>query len=107
MKLCIRDRHIVDLHKRPTAAYEWYGETVGFTRLSAAVAAQLADRTDLFVRQRRCNVEYEEAIRDLIIEAPLGTFGYVETGGLPWTEIDFTEDVARARDVIFPLLAEG
>lgn len=107
MKLCIRDRHIVDLHKRPTADYEWYGETVGFTRLSASVAAKLADRTDLFVRQGRCTVEYEEAIRDIIVEEPLGTFGYVETAALPWTEIDFQEDVARARDVIFPQLAEA
>jgi choline kinase len=105
MKLCVRAGFIVDLHKRPTAPHDWYGETVGFTRLSASMAAKLAERTEMFVRDGRTNVEYEEAIRELIIEEP-GSFGYVEITGLPWIEIDFERDVARARDIVLPQLVD-
>jgi len=105
MKLCVRDGKIVDLHKRPTIPHDWYGETVGFTRLSASMAAKLAERTDRFVRDGRTNVEYEEAIRELIVEEP-DSFGFVEATGLPWIEIDFPGDVARARETILPRLVD-
>ena len=106
MKLCIRGGQIVDLHKRPQAPYDWYGENIGFNRCSAPVAAALAERTETYVREGRTDVEHEEAIRDLIVASP-GTFGFVDVTGLPWMEIDFPEDVARARAEIFPKLMDS
>jgi choline kinase len=50
-------------------------------------------------------LEYEEAIRDLILAEP-DRFDAQDVGDLPWTEIDFPEDVVRARDVILPQLAD-
>jgi choline kinase len=50
-------------------------------------------------------LEYEEAIRDLILEDPT-RFTAEDVGDLPWTEIDFPEDVDRARDIILPQLAD-
>ena len=50
-------------------------------------------------------LEYEEAIRDLILEGPQ-RFGAEDVGDLPWTEIDFPDDVVRAREIILPQLTD-
>ena len=49
-------------------------------------------------------LEYEEAIRRLIWREP-ESFYATDISDLPWTEIDFASDVARARDAILPQLA--
>src|SRR5918997_237686 len=41
VKLCIRDGRIVDFHKIPKNAHDWHGESVGFFRLSPAIAETL------------------------------------------------------------------
>ena len=111
VKLCFRHgangrERIVDFRKRPEHAYDWQGESVGFFRLSARTAADLADRCDAYVSDGRLDVEYEEAIRDLILAHP-DRFGAVDVSDLPWTEIDFEEDVVRARTHVLPQLADA
>ena len=103
VKLCIRGGAIVDFHKRPTAAYAWHGESVGFFRFTAAAGAELADRAEGYVQGGRRGMEYEEPIRDMI-QADAGRFGFEDITGLPWTEIDFPEDVEKARQLL-PRLA--
>lgn len=104
VKICIRGGQIVDLRKIPANPYDWHGESVGFFRFSPDTARDLADRCDSYVSQGQKSVEYEEAIRDLILAAP-ERFAATDISDIPWTEIDFAEDVARARDVILPKLA--
>ncbi len=106
VKLCIRDDRIVDFHKRPQVAHDWHGESVGFFRLTPPIAAELAARADDYVRQGRAQLEYEEPLRDMVLAAAPGTFGYAEVTGLPWTEIDFAEDVRHAQTAIFPHLLD-
>ena len=48
-------------------------------------------------------MEYEEPIRDMIMASAADRFGFEDISGLPWTEIDFPEDVVRAR-VLLPKL---
>jgi choline kinase len=43
--------------------------------------------------------EYEEALHLLVQQHHVG---WVEVTGLPWTEIDFAEDLRRARDEVLP-----
>lgn len=106
VKLCIRDGRIVDFHKRPQVAHDWHGESVGFFRLTPPIAAELAARADTYVKEGRAQFEYEEPMRDMVLAAPPDTFGYAEVTGLPWTEIDFAEDVRRAHTAIFPRLLD-
>jgi len=106
VKLCIRDGRIVDFHKRPQVAHDWRGESVGFIRLSPDVAAELARRTDAYVAAGQVGLEYEEPLRDLVLAAADGAFGFAEVTGLPWIEIDFPADVRRARSEIFPRLID-
>ena len=103
VKLCFRAGRIVDFRKKPEHAHEWFGESVGFFRFSAAMAAALADRCEAYVAAGRGDLEYEEAIRDLILAAP-ERFDAADISALPWIEIDFEEDVARARRDILPQL---
>ena len=103
VKICFREGTIVDFRKRPEHAHDRHGESVGFFRFSAATAAALADRCAAYVEAGRTAVEYEEAIRDLILTEP-GRFHAADVTALPWVEIDFPEDVARARDDILPQL---
>jgi choline kinase len=103
VKICFRDGRIVDFRKKPEHPHDWYGESVGFFRFSPAMAAVLADGCAGYVERGQTGVEYEEAIRDAILQAP-ERFAAVDISGLPWTEIDFEADVLRARNVILPQL---
>jgi choline kinase len=103
VKICFRGGRIVDFRKRPVHAHDWHGESVGFFRFSSATAAALADRCAAYVEEGRVDLEYEEAIRDLILADP-DRFGAADVTALPWIEIDFEADVIRARTEILPLL---
>jgi choline kinase len=104
VKLCIDDGRIVDFHKRPQVEHEWHGESVGFFRFSPAVAAELADRVEGYVDAGRTDLEYEEAIRDMILAHKGRDFGFEDITGLPWIEIDFPEDAQRAEAAVLPNL---
>jgi choline kinase len=103
VKVCIRDGGIVDFRKRPSEPHDWHGESVGFFRFSSAAAEELADRAEAYVATGRRMMEYEEPIRDMIMASAADRFGFEDISGLPWTEIDFPEDVVRAR-VLLPKL---
>lgn len=104
VKLCIADGRIVDFHKRPQAEHDWHGESVGFFRFTPAMAEQLADRAGDYIATGRRSMEYEEPIRDMIQSNPPDTFGFEDISGLPWTEIDFPEDIGKA-SALLPRLA--
>jgi choline kinase len=96
----------VDFHKKPQHAHEFHGESVGFFRLSPEIAAALLAGAGDYVASGRHDQEYEEPLRDLIIASAPDVFGYEDITGLPWAEIDFPLDVARARKSIVPRLSE-
>ena len=103
VKLCIRNGQIVEFRKQIAADLqcEMQGESVGFFRFAPEMAARLAARCDEYVSQGLVREPYEEVIRDLVLDAP-AAFGYEDITGIPWIEIDFPGDVARARDEILP-----
>jgi choline kinase len=105
VKICVTGDRIADFAKRPSQAHDWHGESVGFFRFSADMAVALAARVDAYVRQGKAGLEYEAAVRDLILACP-HRFGWEDISDLPWTEIDFAEDVDRARRAILPHLRE-
>jgi choline kinase len=104
VKLCVRDGNIVDFRKQPTEMHDFHGESVGFFRFTPQTAAELADHVDAYVTSGRRGMEYEEPIRDMILQSAPDRFGFEDITGLPWTEIDFPEDVVKAT-ALLPELA--
>lgn len=105
VKLCLRGDSLVEFRKciGKELLYDTIGESVGFFRLSEDLAYRLADRCQYYIDQSLHEAPHEEAIRDLLLETPQ-CFGVEDITGLPWMEIDFPEDVARAQDIILPQL---
>ena len=107
VRLCMADDMLVDFHKRPQLAYDWWGEWIGFARFAPEVAARIAAAAGAYVEAGRLDEIYEEAFRDVLLASPPGSFGIEDVTGLPWVEIDFPEDLERAEREIYPLLDEG
>ena len=106
VKLCMTDGLLVDFHKRPALPHEWWGEWIGFCRFSPAVAAKVAAAADGYVASGRRDAIYEDAFRDVLLAEPPGTFAVEDVTGLPWVEIDFPEDLEKARSEILPRLRD-
>jgi choline kinase len=105
VKLCIKDGVPVEFRKKVSTEleYDFCGESVGFFRFCAAAAYRLTEHSEHYVRRGLDDIPYEEAIRDLVLETP-DDFGFIDISGLPWIEIDFPEDVERARHQIMSRL---
>jgi choline kinase len=109
VKVCVRDGKIVEFRKRLSAEFDFCGESVGFYKLSAEVAERIIIQTELYLQQGRRHEPYEETIRDVLLTSPRGTFAVEDISGMPWIEIDFAADIARANAEVLPriLKAEG
>ena len=107
VRICVSGaRRIVDFAKRPELAGDWHGESVGFFRFAAGMAMRLALEVRAVVEQGDRMTEYEEPIRSLIrTDAAGSAFGFEDVTGLPWREIDFMDDVDRARTLLPSLAA--
>ncbi len=104
MKLAVKAGHPVDFRKTLEREHEFYGESVGFFRFDEAVARELGEAARRIIAAGRRGDYMEEAIRDVLLASAGDRFGFVDISGLPWIEIDFAEDMARAASEILPRL---
>jgi len=107
VKLCLRDGELVDFGKQVTGDYHKIGEWPGFMRMSPEIAVKVADAVQVHIDEDNLTATYETAMCDVLVSEPLGTFGYEDITGIPWTEIDFPEDVTYAEEVILPRILES
>ncbi len=106
VKLCLRNGAIVDFHKKVgEIGFDSCGESVGFFRFDPATAAAVLAAGEAHAEAGRHHLWYEEAIREVLLEAP-DRFGYEDVTGLPWIEIDFPEDIRRAEFEVLPRLGD-
>ena len=73
-------------------------------KVSPETGYLLASSLENYIEGGQLMSTYEEAIRDVIVGGPTGVFGIVDISDLDWIEIDFPEDLERARKVILPKL---
>jgi choline kinase len=97
-----QQRRVVALTKRVTMSYDQTGEGVGFLKVNAIHLPQLKQVVGKCIARGELDSEYEDALHEFFAQVPVG---YETIGGLPWTEIDFPEDVVRAEQEILPKLA--
>ena len=98
-KVVCEDGWVVEVTRKIGRDPRVRGEAVGMLRLSAEAADVLQDVLEEMVATGMDGADYEEAIRELAVEVPIGI---IEVGDLPWLGIDLEEDLARARQQIFP-----
>ena len=78
------------------------GESVGFARIAAVDAPLLRRALDETIAAGGPDQEWEAGFTRFCALVPVG---YEAVDGLPWTEIDFPEDLARARDEVWPRIS--
>ena len=101
VKICLREGRIVEFRKKVEVAYDTVGESVGFFRFDEPACRTLLEAARLYVEGGRAAAPHEEAIRDIVLAAPQD-YGIEDVTGLAWIEIDFPEDVARAKRDVLP-----
>jgi len=101
MMLAVSGGRVRRITRRPGDGWDLLGEGVGFARFGARSSRRLAELATELVSGAQRDVDYELAIDRLLAERPAG---WVSAADLPWTEIDFPEDLERANRVILPAL---
>jgi len=91
-----RVRHIV---RGGAPGYELAGESVGFLKLSAEAARLLRQLLARRIAAGHDGIEHEEAYPELLERVEVG---FERVDGMPWTEIDFPEDIAHADARVLP-----
>ena len=75
-----------------------------FSGSPAEAARRVAATADSYVSAGRSDEPYEEVLRDVLLADGDGMAGFEDVTGVPWIEIDFPEDVARAETEVLPQL---
>ncbi len=94
MMLGTRGGRVFKIARRVGKDWDFAGESVGFARVGAAGAKVMKRLLDEEVDAERLDQEYEAAMDRAFAEIP---FGYERVDAFAWTEIDFEEDVIKAR----------
>jgi len=93
----------IDFRKKWSGDADLVGESVGFFKIAPADVPLLQTETNRraagTAAQRK--ESYDEVLRALVVA---GRFGYEDVTGLPWIEIDFPQDIERARNEVLPLI---
>ena len=99
----VRGGRVVALTKTMPERYDLAGEGVGFLKVCRTDCASLIGSLKADMDRGKLTMEYEDALRGFFESVRVG---FERIGGLPWTEIDFPEDVARAERDVLPKLDE-
>jgi choline kinase len=92
---------VIALTKQMPARYDLAGEGVGFLKVRHADTPHVVASLRSFVDREVWQMEYEDALVEFFRAVKVG---HEVIGGLPWTEIDFPEDVEKAEREILPKL---
>ena len=100
VKLYTRGERVIALGKKTVPeAWETVGEGVGFFRCGAAAGPEFVGAMEHVIASGDGFNEYEDALNIVLQRTHVR---WVDVTGLPWTEIDFAEDLRRAEDEIMP-----
>jgi choline kinase len=97
----IRNDRPVEFLKRWQGEADQVGESIGFFKIDPADIPLLIEETRQRSVGERRNESYDEVLRALVLT---GRFGYEDVTGIPWTEIDFPNDVVRAETKVLPAI---
>jgi choline kinase len=97
----IRNGKPVEFLKGWKGSADLIGESVGFFKIDPRDKPLLIQEIKKRSVGMRRQENYDEIMRSLVLA---GRFRFEDISGLPWTEIDFPEDVEHAQNVVFPAI---
>ncbi|GIW55771.1 MAG: hypothetical protein KatS3mg082_2175 [Nitrospiraceae bacterium] len=97
----VRGGRVIALTKKMPSQYDVAGEGVGFLKVRHGDTQHLVNSLKGYVDRGLWDMEYEDGLLEFFQDVRVG---HEKIGGLPWIEIDFPEDVARAEREILPKL---
>jgi choline kinase len=97
----LRDGRPFDFIKKWKGEAAAVGESIGFFRAAGEDIPLLIEETKARFSGVGRTESYDDIIRVLV---RAGRFGAEDVTGIPWTEIDFPEDIAKANSIILPAL---
>ena len=80
-------------------AFEAVGESVGFYKIGVEAGPEFVRKMETVIAEGDGLNEYEDALNLLFVERHVS---WVDVTGLPWTEIDYVEDLRRAETDVYP-----
>ena len=102
-KAYVRDNRVITLSKKAVPpAWDAVGENIGFFRCDDA-GRELVRLLERVIAEGTGGDEYEEAIHLLMQEHAVLP---IDVTGLPWTEVDFAEDLRRAEVDVLPRVVD-
>ena len=92
---------VIALTKKMPDHYDSAGEGVGFLKVRHDDTPHVVASLRSCIEKEAWNLEYEDALLEYFRNVKVG---FEKIGGLPWTEIDFVEDVRKAELEVLPRL---
>lgn len=92
---------VIALTKKVPEPYDYAGEGVGFLRVRHADTPRLVSSLRAYIDKGSWDMEYEDGLLGYFQDVRVG---HEKIGGLPWTEIDFIDDVKKAVLEVLPRL---
>ncbi|MBI5119434.1 MAG: phosphocholine cytidylyltransferase family protein [Rhodospirillales bacterium] len=105
VKLCLKNGGIVEFGKvlPPDLDCDAIGEWPGFAKFGQTESVKMVEALRPYIERGDLHLAYEPAMRDLMLADP-AVFGIEDISGTPWIEIDFPEDLERARAKVLPFV---
>lgn len=95
----VRDGKPFEFRKNWTGPADFVGESIGFFKIASDDLPLLMEETQARVGGSDVRDSYDDVLRAMVLA---GRFGHEDVTGIPWTEIDFPDDLSRARDEVLP-----
>ena len=95
----VKDGCPFEFRKKWIGQADFVGESIGFFKIGPDDLPMLIEETRTRSAGSNVRDSYDDVLRTLVLA---GRFGHEDVTGLPWTEIDFPDDLARARDEVLP-----
>jgi choline kinase len=95
----VKDGRPFEFRKEWTGQADFVGESIGFFKIGPDDLPMLIEETRARSAGSDVRDSYDDVLRAMVLA---GRFGCEDMTGIPWTEIDFPDDVLRARDEVLP-----
>ena len=102
--LCLNGDKIVEFKKEPSLNFDDVGEWPGFVKWSSKAAIELISIIERKINSGQTKLPCEDAFREYMLKSETPNIYCDDITGIPWIEIDFPDDIDRARNVILPAI---